>query len=168
MLELRNLLKQWISGSIEPPPIASLVGFKLLEAADGRSRVELSAGRVHHNPMGTVHGGVFCDLADAAMGTALASLADPGEVFSTTNLSIQYFSPIIESTLFASGQVTRLGKTVAHLECEIVDGDGKLVAKAWSTCQISSAQHPRQGWEAQFANMAKHGDDRLLDERTQC
>ena len=28
---------------------------------------------------------------------------------------------------------------------------------------IHSAQHPRQGWEAQFAAMAEQGDDRLLD-----
>ncbi len=29
---------------------------------------------------------------------------------------------------------------------------------------IYSAQHPRQGWEAQFAAMAENGDDHILDE----
>ena len=29
---------------------------------------------------------------------------------------------------------------------------------------IHSARRPRQGWEAQFAAMAEHGDDRLLDQ----
>jgi antitoxin MazE len=29
---------------------------------------------------------------------------------------------------------------------------------------IHSAHSPRQGWETQFAAMAEHGDDRLLDE----
>ena len=31
---------------------------------------------------------------------------------------------------------------------------------------IQTARHPRQGWEAQFASMAKQGDDRLLDDVT--
>ena len=29
---------------------------------------------------------------------------------------------------------------------------------------IHSARLPRSGWEARFAEMAEHGDDRLLDE----
>ena len=29
---------------------------------------------------------------------------------------------------------------------------------------INAAHHPRQGWEERFVDMAKRGDDRLLDE----
>lgn len=28
---------------------------------------------------------------------------------------------------------------------------------------IQASRHPRQGWEDHFAEMAKHGDDQLLD-----
>jgi len=40
---------------------------------------EMEADERHHNPMGTLHGGVYCDLADAAMGYAYASTLGEGE-----------------------------------------------------------------------------------------
>ena len=136
MLDLQELLRQWISGAISPPPIAALIGFDLVSAESGCSQVQLAVGRNHHNPMGQVHGGIFCDLADAAMGTALASLMAPGEFFSTTSLSVQFFMPVKEGTLKAEGRVLRRGKTISHIECEITDDLGNHVAKAWSTCQV--------------------------------
>ena len=38
--------------------------------------------------MGTVQGGVFCDIADAAMGMALASTLEPDQSFTTLELKI--------------------------------------------------------------------------------
>jgi hypothetical protein len=51
-------------------PVGKLIGLKLLEAGDGRAVVTLEAGPQHTNPMGTLHGGILCDIADAAMGIA--------------------------------------------------------------------------------------------------
>jgi len=45
----------------------------------GESVVEIQASEVHRNPMGTLHGGILCDIADAAMGIAYASNLDEGE-----------------------------------------------------------------------------------------
>ena len=53
-----------------PPPVAELIGFEFVYAREGSSRMELEVTEQHANPMGTVHGGILCDLADAAMGTA--------------------------------------------------------------------------------------------------
>src|SRR2546422_4733009 len=41
--------------------------------------------------MGTLHGGVLCDLADAAMGMAFASTLAPEESFTTMTLGINFF-----------------------------------------------------------------------------
>ncbi|MDQ0884238.1 acyl-coenzyme A thioesterase PaaI-like protein [Peribacillus sp. V2I11] len=38
--------------------------------------------------MGTVHGGILCDLADAAMGVAYATLLNEHETFTTVELKI--------------------------------------------------------------------------------
>ena len=54
-------------------PIARLIGFEVKDIADGRATVVLAAGPQHANPMGTMHGGILCDIADAAMGLAFAS-----------------------------------------------------------------------------------------------
>jgi uncharacterized protein (TIGR00369 family) len=54
----------------------------------------LDAGPQHANPMGTLHGGILCDLADAAMGIAYASTLEEGESFTTLELKINFFKPI--------------------------------------------------------------------------
>ena len=64
-------------------PVARLIGFEVKEIADGRAVVSLAAGEQHANPMGTLHGGILCDIADAAMGMAFASTLVPGESFTT-------------------------------------------------------------------------------------
>ena len=51
-------------------PVMQLIGFRLTEVEEGAATVELDAGPQHANPMGTLHGGILCDIADAAMGLA--------------------------------------------------------------------------------------------------
>jgi uncharacterized protein (TIGR00369 family) len=115
-------------------PIARLIGFEAKEIGDGRATVTLSAGTHHANPMGTLHGGVLCDIADAAMGMAFASTLAPEETFTTVELKINFFRPVWEAQLKAEGRVVRRGRNMGYVECEITDEHGKLVAKAASTC----------------------------------
>src|SRR5215470_14562356 len=58
-------------------PAARLIGFEVPEHGNGRALVTLQAGPQHTNPMGTLHGGILCDIADAAMGIAFASTLAP-------------------------------------------------------------------------------------------
>jgi uncharacterized protein (TIGR00369 family) len=115
-------------------PIARLIGFEAKEIGDGRATVTLSAGTRHANPMGTLHGGVLCDIADAAMGMAFASTLAPEETFTTVELKINFFRPVWQAQLKAEGRVVRRGRNMGYVECEITDEHGKLVAKAASTC----------------------------------
>ena len=52
--------------------------------------IEFAVGRQHANPMGTLHGGVLCDIADAAMGIAYASTLAERETFATLELKINF------------------------------------------------------------------------------
>ncbi|MGC2417674.1 MAG: PaaI family thioesterase, partial [Candidatus Acidiferrales bacterium] len=63
------------------PPIAQLIGFEVEHIGEGRAVTVLQAGPQHANPMGTLHGGVLCDMADAAMGMAFASTLAVDESF---------------------------------------------------------------------------------------
>src|SRR5262245_23425856 len=119
-----------------PVPIAALIGFTVDEAADGRAVGSLRAGPQHANPMGTLHGGVLCDLTDAAMGMAFVSTLAPDESFTTVALSINFFRPVWQTLLRAEARVVNRGKTVGYLECDVTDQDGKLVARATSTCFV--------------------------------
>jgi len=117
-------------------PIARLIGFEANEIADGRAVVTLAAGSQHANPMGTLHGGVLCDIADAAMGMAFHSTLAPGESFTTIELKINFFRPVWTAQLRAEGKVVRRGSLMGYIECEITDEQGRLVAKSSSTCMV--------------------------------
>ena len=86
--------------------------------------------------MGTVHGGILCDIADAAMGIAFATTLSPGESFTTVELKINFLRPVRQAQLRAAGRVVQRGRTIGYVECEITDETGKLVAKSNSTCLV--------------------------------
>jgi len=126
--------KAIIRGDAPPPPVATLIGFDVVSVEAGKSVVELQATEVHRNPMGTLHGGILCDIADAAMGIAFASKLDEGESFTTLELKINFFKPIWNARLRATGRVVKQGRTVGMVECDVTDEKGNLVARATSTC----------------------------------
>jgi uncharacterized protein (TIGR00369 family) len=129
-----DVLHAALRGELPPPPVAQLIGFKLVEVAEGRATVVLNATIQHSNPMGTLHGGILCDIADAAMGIAYASTLDSGESFTTLELKINFLKPVWNTSLRAEGRVVKRGRTIGLTECDITDEKGSLVARASSTC----------------------------------
>jgi uncharacterized protein (TIGR00369 family) len=131
---LLERVRAMIAGQAPNPPVADLVGFRIVEAEPGRAVFVLDAGPQHANPMGTLHGGILCDLADAAMGIAYASTLEEGESFTTLELKINFFKPIWTARLTATARIVKRGKTVGMTECDVLDEKGTLVARASSTC----------------------------------
>src|SRR5258708_18144334 len=123
-----------LRGELTPPPIARLLGFVMKSIEPGHAVFAMDADERHHNPMGTLHGGVYCDLADAAPGCAYAATLAEGERFTTIELKINFLRAVRKATLTAEARVVKAGSTVGYVECEVKDQTGKLVAKAASTC----------------------------------
>jgi uncharacterized protein (TIGR00369 family) len=121
-------------GEAPPPPVARLLGLVLKAVEPGRAVFEMQADERHHNPMGTLHGGIYCDLADAAMGYAYAATLGEGETFTTVELKINFFRPVRQGKLTAEARVVKAGNTLAYVECDVKDQAGRLVARAASTC----------------------------------
>jgi len=117
-------------------PAARLIGFEVPESGGGRAVVTLQAGPQHTNPMGTMHGGILCDIADAAMGIAFASTLGAGESFTTLELKINFLRPVRQALLRAEGRVVHRGRTIGYAECDVLDENGKLIAKSNSTCLV--------------------------------
>jgi uncharacterized protein (TIGR00369 family) len=136
MAKMRERIDKMLNGEIPQPPIAQLIGFRLTSANPGEAVIEFEAGEAHANPMGTLHGGVLCDIADAAMGMAFGATLAEGESFTTLELKINFLKPIWKAKLKATGKVTKQGKTIGLIECDVTDEQGSLVAHAISTCLI--------------------------------
>src|SRR5467141_1866119 len=100
-----------------PVPIAELIGFGVEELGGGRAVASLRSGPQHANPMGPLHGGVLCDLADAAMGMAFVTTLAPDESFTTVDLSINFFRPVWQTVLRAEARVINRGRNVGYVEC---------------------------------------------------
>ncbi len=110
---------------IYPPAIAKTLGFKLIDVGPGTATMEIVAdAHKHANPMGTIHGGVLCDIADAAIGTAHAT---------TLDLQINFFRPVWNGRIRAVAKPVNVGSQISRYVCDIVRDDGKLVAQVTST-----------------------------------
>jgi uncharacterized protein (TIGR00369 family) len=129
-------LRALLRGDVEPPPIAKLVGLEFIAIELGRSVFELSAGPEHANPMGTLHGGIVCDLADAALGMAMAGTLEDDESFTSLDLTAKFLKPVWKARLRATAQLVKRTRSLGLLECEVTDDGGSLVVRVYSTCMV--------------------------------
>ena len=134
MSKILDAANAMIRGEIPQPPVGRLIGFHLVSIEPGIAVIQFEATEAHRNPMGTLHGGVLCDIADAAMGMAYASNLNDGESFTTLELKINFLKPVWNARLTAMGRVVKQGRTVGMIECDVTDEKGSLVARATSTC----------------------------------
>lgn len=134
MPKMLEMIERVLSGELPPPPVARLIGFRLTSIRPGEAVVELETSERHANPMGTLHGGILCDIADAAMGLAYAATLEEGESFTTLELKINFLKPIWNAKLRAVARIVKHGRTVGLVECDITDEEESLVARSTSTC----------------------------------
>ena len=128
-----ELVRRMIAGEVPAPPVGELIGMRIVEVAPNRAVFEMDAERRHANPMGTLHGGILCDLADGALAMAWASELVEGESFTTLELKINFLKPVWQTRLRAEAHVIRRGKTVGLVACDVRDANGDIVAHATST-----------------------------------
>lgn len=116
------------------PQISKTLGFRLSHVEPGSATVEIDVNERFWNPMGTLHGGILCDIADAAMGLAYAAGLNDDESFTTIELKINYLRPFKEGHLKAIARTVHRGRTVGLMDCDVYDDRGKVIARSSSTC----------------------------------
>lgn len=134
MATMLEQIRQRMAGNLPAAPFPALAGITITAVDHGRARMSVTIDDRHFNPMGTVHGGVSCTLADSAMGIAYASTLDEGESFTTLELKINFLRAVRSGTLVADASVVQSGRTVGVAECTVTDEQGRMVARATSTC----------------------------------
>ncbi|MGE8505567.1 MAG: PaaI family thioesterase [Pseudomonas sp.] len=127
-----------------PTAISQLLGFRLVAIGEAMVVIELEADAQRHgNQQGTVHGGLLCELADAAIGTAHSTLMQEGESFTSIELKTTFLRPVWQARLQAHAWAEHRGRTVSHYRCEIRREDGKVIAivtSAMMTLRGTSAE----------------------------
>ena len=125
-------------GKLPPPPIAKLFGMAIREAEPGRVVFECTPDESAYNPIGVVHGGLVCTLADTVAACAVHTTLEAGVAYTSIDLNVSYLRPVTRDTglLRATGIVTKPGRRVAFSRAEVAGEDGKLVATATSSCLV--------------------------------
>jgi uncharacterized protein (TIGR00369 family) len=127
-----------------PTAISTLLGFRIVEIGEALAVIEFDADAERHgNQQGTVHGGLLCELADAAIGTAHSTLMEEGESFTSIDLKATFLRPVWRSRLRARAWPTHRGRTIAHYQCDIQQEDGKIVASIASAVMTLRGDHAR-------------------------
>jgi uncharacterized protein (TIGR00369 family) len=143
MAKMLERMERMANGDLPPAPIAETLGFRLLEVRPGEAIFSIDTEDRHANPMGTLHGGVLCDVADAAMGCAYGASLEDGESFTTLELKINFLKPIWKDHLTATGRVVQKGRTVGLADCTVTNSKGERVAYATSTCMTLRGEQAR-------------------------
>ena len=134
-----SAMRAVIAGEIPPPPIATLLGFELVEVQDGRAVFAVEPGDEHYNPIGVVHGGLAATLIDSATGCAVHTTLPAGTGYTTTDVQVRFVRPITRDTgrIECVGEVVHRGRTMATAEARLTAGD-RLLAHGTASLLILS------------------------------
>src|SRR6202000_2152232 len=104
--------------------------FTIERVTSGEALVSLPCLPHLHNVFGYTHGGAIFSIADTAIGLAhLASLAQD-QTATTVESGITYLRPALSGILHARARTVKQGRTLSFYECDITDGDDRLIARA--------------------------------------
>jgi uncharacterized protein (TIGR00369 family) len=125
-------------GDLPPAPLAMVLGFRAVEAEEGRVVFEATPDESACNVLGGVHGGLVCALADTVTALAVRTTLPVGVSYASVDLNVSYIRPVTTDggPLRAVGMVIKPGRRIAFSRAEIFDGAGKLVATATASCLI--------------------------------
>lgn len=129
---MRVFMRSGASG----PPISRLTGLTFVEVGAGLAACVLPATDWFLAATGAYSGGVLALPADAALGGALITLLEPGQILTTSELSLSYLRPAGPSSghLIARGRLVHAARTLGLSDVFIEDGRGRMLAHGSSRC----------------------------------
>ncbi|MFN8034738.1 MAG: PaaI family thioesterase [Acidimicrobiia bacterium] len=128
---MRNLDRSLGDGGM---PLLGRLGVSFDRYGDGWAEAEWTPTALACNPLGTVHGGVYGVIHDAAMNFAVNAALASGDRSSTLDVS---YSTIRGATsgepLRVRGEVVRLARQIAYLQSTVVNAGDEPVSRATAT-----------------------------------
>ena len=118
-------------------------GVEVIDASPGVVEIAFEANAQHLNLQGLVHGGILATLADTAMGLAVRTVLEPGRRHVTVQLGIEFLSPGRPGRITARGRSVKIGTQLGFAEADVMNADGRLLARAHSTLSVTT-EKPRQ------------------------
>lgn len=117
------------------PQSSQTLGYDMLRIDQAAMEVEIAfVGRPEFcNPMGQIQGGFLTAMLDECMSVAGVVASGVSASISSLEIKTSYLRPAAPGPLRGVGRVVKWGRTIAFLEGELYDGEGRMVARANST-----------------------------------
>jgi len=132
--DLAQRLARRLAGS----PAIGWLHPKLEELALDYAVLKLPYREEVSNGSGTVHGGILATLADTAVAFALSTNFDGKMGFATADLTI-HFLRRARGDVWARARIVKKGKRVNVGDVEIVDAQGRQVARALASFLLTTS-----------------------------
>ena len=84
-----EFLRAMRDGKLPPAPIAGILDFRMIEIEEGQVVFECTPDESVYNPIGTVHGGLVCTLADTVAACAVHSTLPAGTGYTSIDLNVK-------------------------------------------------------------------------------
>ena len=124
------LTAERLQAMLDGSPFIRFCGIRVaaIDPAAGRIvlAMELRPELERREGSGQWHGGALAGLIDTAGDFAVA--VGLGAVVPTINFRVDYLRPAMTARLTATATVRRAGRTVAVVDIDVADGEGRLVA----------------------------------------
>ncbi len=118
------------------PAFNKLLGMDRVRAGDGEAEIVVEVRQEITNRRGVVHGGLLTALLDSVLGAAVIAGIASEEWCGTAQLDVQFLEPGRGPTLTGRGRLDRRGRRIAMASGEVVDSDGRTVARAHGTWYV--------------------------------
>jgi acyl-CoA thioesterase len=123
---------------INDSPFYRYMDMRVVEAADGRSKLTMRVKPEMRNLYGICHGGAIATILDSSCGIALGTMLEEGKVIVTVDMRVNYIANLGSGVLTGEGMVVHRGSQTGVVTAEIRDENGELVAVGMSTHLICS------------------------------
>jgi len=127
--EIRSRIFELLNGS----PFYRHIGMVVVEAGEGRAKLELPVKEELKNLYGILHGGVIAALLDSSCSIAVGTLLGFDEAAVTIDQRINYISNVKSGMLYGEGKALHKGRYTGVSQAEVRDENGNLVAAGMTT-----------------------------------
>jgi uncharacterized protein (TIGR00369 family) len=133
-----EFLQRIIDGRLPPPPIAELLGMRLVSVGHGEALFACEPDEAVYNPIGMVHGGWLCTLLDSAAGCAIHSTLPAGAGYSSVEIKVSFLRPIRADAgvIEVTGRLLRVGRRMGFAEAHARNSGGELVGHGTTSALI--------------------------------
>jgi len=112
-------------------PLFKTLGLKFTYLGEGTAGIKMFPDPIYSSHAGRVNGGIIATLADNVMGMAAMTL---GHIARSVEINLNYFAPVFDGKmLLGEGYVVNGGKSLVVAEANLLNNEGKLVAKSRGT-----------------------------------